>query len=390
MEVITTTAGLEELCAALAQNPFITVDLEFLRERHYYAQLCLIQLGSAERCAVVDPLAEGIDLRPFFDLMTTPGVTKVFHSGRQDIEIIYNLCGKIPAPLFDTQVAAMVTGFGESISYENLVAHLLRIRLDKTNRLSDWSKRPLTESQLAYALSDVTHLVHIYQQLSEKLASLGRVEWIAEEMEILSNPATYEVKPEEAWLKIKHRSHNARFLTVLRELAAWRELRSQRKDTPRQSYIKDDMLLAVCAANPETKEQLCQIRNLRKDIAAGKLGDEIMAVLEYCRTIPESSYVIPPKIKDLPDKSSALYELLKLLLKITSQQEGVVARLIASDDDLHALSVFRDKNNPVLSGWRYELFGRRADALRKGMLSISFNPETRRIEINIQPDRQSR
>lgn len=389
MEVITTTAGLQELCAALTQNPFITVDLEFLREHHYYAKLCLIQLGSANRCAIVDPLAEGLDLRPFFNLMTAPTVTKVFHSGRQDIEIIYNLCGKIPAPLFDTQVAAMVAGFGESISYENLAAHLLRVRLDKTNRLSDWSKRPLSESQLAYALSDVTHLVHIYEQLSQKIDSLGRAEWISDEMKTLSNPATYEVKPEEAWLKIKHRSHNARFLTILRELAAWRELRSQRKDLPRQSYIKDDMLLAVCAANPETKEQLCQIRNLRKDLAAGKLGDEIMAVLEYCRSIPEEAYVTPPKIKELPDKSSALYELLKLLLKITSQQEGVVARLIASDDDLHALSVFRDKDNPVLSGWRYELFGRHADALRKGLLSISFNPETRRIEIDTRTDGQS-
>lgn len=381
MEVITDTPSLHELCTSLAQHPFVTVDLEFLRERHYYAQLCLIQLGSNDRCAVVDPLAEGIDLEPFFALMTNPQVVKVFHSGRQDIEIIYNLSGKIPAPLFDTQVAAMVTGFGESISYENLVAHLLRLKLDKTNRLSDWSKRPLSESQLAYALSDVTHLVHIYEKLNQRLDSLGRRDWISEEMELLSRPSTYEVNPEEAWQRIKHRSHNAHFLTLLKELAAWRERRSQRKNTPRQSYIKDDMLLAVCAANPETKEQLCQIRTLRKDLATGKLGDEMLEVLNYCRQIPESEYVTPPKIKDLPDKSSALYELLKLLLKIISQQEGVVARLIASDDELHALSSFKDKNNPVLTGWRYEIFGRQADELRRGRTVIAYNPENKRIEL---------
>ncbi len=380
MEVITDTATLENLCQDLAKNSFVTVDLEFLREHHYYAQLCLIQLGSETRCAIVDPLAKDLNLSAFFELMQNKKVIKVFHSGRQDIEIIYNLSGKIPAPLFDTQVAAMVTGFGEAISYENLVSHLLHIKLDKTNRLSDWSKRPLTDSQLAYALSDVTHLVNIYKKLADKLTSLNRQEWIAEEIQILSSPETYQVNPQEAWLKIKHRSHNAHFLTILKELAAWREERSQRKNTPRQSYLKDDMLLSICTVNPQTKEELSQIRNLRKDIVSGKLGDEIMDVLERCRHIPESEYVIPPKIKELPDKSSSLYELLKLLLKIISQQEGVVARLIASDENLHGLSTFKDANNPILSGWRYEIFGHRADDLRQGKIAICYNPETRQIE----------
>ncbi len=380
MEVITDTAALENLCKDLAKNSFVTVDLEFLREHHYYAQLCLIQLGSETRCAIVDPLTKDLNLSAFFELMQNSSVTKVFHSGRQDIEIIYNLSGKIPEPLFDTQVAAMVTGFGEAISYENLVSHLLHIKLDKSNRLSDWSKRPLTDSQLNYALSDVTHLVNIYKELEKKLTSLSRQEWITEEMQILSSPETYRVNPQEAWQKIKHRSHNAHFLTILKELAAWREERAQRKNTPRQSYLKDDMLLSICTVNPQTKEELSQIRNLRKDIVSGKLGDEIIDVLEHCRHIPESEYVIPPKIKELPDKSSSLYELLKLLLKIISQQEGVVARLIATDENLHALSVFKDKDNPILSGWRHQIFGRQADDLRNGKIAICYNPKTKQIE----------
>ena len=380
MEVITDTAALENLCKDLAKNSFVTVDLEFLREHHYYAQLCLIQLGSETRCAIVDPLAKDLNLSAFFELMQNSSVTKVFHSGRQDIEIIYNLSGKIPEPLFDTQVAAMVTGFGEAISYENLVSHLLHIKLDKSNRLSYWSKRPLTDSQLNYALSDVTHLVNIYKELEKKLTSLSRQEWITEEMQILSSPETYRINPQEAWQKIKHRSHNAHFLTILKELAAWREERAQRKNTPRQSYLKDDMLLSICTVNPQTKEELSQIRNLRKDIVSGKLGDEIMDVLEHCRHIPESEYVIPPKIKELPDKSSSLYELLKLLLKIISQQEGVVARLIATDENLHALSVFKDKDNPILSGWRHQIFGHQADDLRNGKIAICYNPKTKQIE----------
>ncbi len=382
MELITQTSELKTLCNELNNCEFITVDLEFLREHHYYAKLCLIQIGSAKRCVIIDPLAPNLDLHPFFELMQNPNVIKVFHSCRQDIEIIYNLSGKIPTPLFDTQIAAMALGYGESVSYESLVVHILHKQLDKTNRLSDWSKRPLSESQLRYALSDVTHLLEIYQHLNFELQSSNRSEWIADEMMIISNPSTYEIKPEDAWMKIKHRSHNAHFLTLLRELAAWRERRSQHKNTPRQSYIKDDMLLNICAANPQTKEELCQIRNLRHDIASGKLGDEIISVLNHCCKIPKEEYVIPPKFKDFPDKSSALFELLKLLLKIISQQEGVVAKLIASDENLHSLTIFEDENNPVLIGWRYEIFGKHALDLRSGNISISYNPQNKKIDIN--------
>lgn len=389
MEVIATTTELENLCQDLSKHPFVTVDLEFLREHTYYAQLCLIQIGSHSRCAIVDPLAQGIDLSPFFALMTNPNVVKVFHSGRQDVEIIYNLSHQIPNPIFDTQIAGMVTGFGESISYENLVNHILHKKLDKSNRLSDWSKRPLNKSQLEYAISDVTHLVPIYEYLKEKIEALGRTEWIKEELDILSNPETYEVIPSDAWQRIKHRSHNAYFLTTLRELAAWRELRAQRKNTPRQSFIKDDILLTICAANPKSKEDLFQIRNLRKDIAQGRIGDEIVEVLNHAQAIPEAEYVKPPKLKDLPDKSSSLFELFKLLLKIISQEQGIVSRLLASDDDLRGLSVFKDKNNPVLKGWRLETFGKAALALRAGELSICFNPQAKNIVFSHNAQAQS-
>ena len=381
MQLITQNEELENFCNAVSTQEFITVDLEFLRERHYYAQLCLIQVGSLNGCAIIDPFADGINLEPFFVLMQNPNVLKVFHSARQDIEIIFHLSGKIPFPLFDTQIAAMALGYGEAISYEGLVAHVLHRGLDKTNRLSDWSKRPLSEAQLQYALSDVTHLIEIYSTLSQQLKKQQREDWIKEEMDILLSPKTYEVNPDEVWMKIRHRSHSAHFLTLLRELAAWREKRSQLKNTPRQSYIKDDMLLNICAVNPQNKDQLCQIRNLRADIAKGKLGDEIIEVLRYCQTIPEKDYVDPPKFKELPDKSNALYELLKVLLRIISQQEKVVPRLIASDEDLHLLAAFKDEKNPLLEGWKYQIFGRHALLLREGKISISYNPKTKLVEL---------
>lgn len=382
MLLITQTNELEAFCNSISNQEFVTIDLEFLREHHYYAQLCLIQVGSNNGCAIIDPLSEEINLKPFFALMQNPNIIKVFHSARQDIEIIFHHSGQIPSPVFDTQIAAMALGYGEAISYEGLVTHILHRSLDKTNRLSDWSKRPLSDSQLQYALSDVTHLLEIYSYLSQQLKKKGREDWIKEEMNILLSPSTYENNPYEAWTKIKHRSHSAHFLTLLRELAAWREKRSQNKNTPRQSYIKDDMLLNICAATPKTKEQLCQIRNLRPDVAKGKLGDEILAVLDFCQTIPESEYVVPPKFKDLPDKSNALYELLKLLLKIISQQEKVVSRLIASDEDIHLFAAYKDTDNPILQGWRYDIFGRHAILLREGKTSIKYNPQNNTIELN--------
>lgn len=380
MKVIENTAALEQFCNALAAHEFITVDLEFLREKSYYAKLCLIQVGSVSECAIIDPLAPGISLSPFFALMQNPAVLKVFHSGRQDIEIIYNLSSKIPTPVFDTQIAGQVTGFGEAVSYENMVKHILHIELDKTNRLSDWSCRPLKEDQLKYALADVTHLVHIYEYLRDQLQKNGRGSWLEEEMQQLCSPQTYTVNPMDAWQRIKHRSHNARFLTILRELAAWREARSQRRNTPRQSLIKDDMLLQIAAVCPSDKEELCALRNMRPEIGSGKLGDEILEVLAHAVTLPKSAYVTPPREKELPGLTNALYEFLKMLLKIKSQQEGVIGRLIATDDDLKLFARRHDAKVPFLKGWRREIFGNDALALCRGELYLAYNPASGQID----------
>ena len=380
MRLIDTNQALTEFCQELINEPFIAVDLEFLREKTYYAKLCLIQVASPNHAAIIDPLAE-IDLSAFFALMKNPNITKVFHSGRQDIEIIYNQSGFIPEPLFDTQIAAQVCGFGEAVSYENLVKSVLGIQLDKSSRLSDWSLRPLDTKQLEYALSDVTHLVNIYTFLQNKLSETGRLHWLDEEIAILKSPDTYIVRPEDAWQKIRHRSHNSKVLTLLRELAAWRERRAQNKNTPRQSIIKDDCLINIAAACPTSKEELEKIRNIRKDVASGKLGDEILEIINIALQIPSSAYIKPEHDKPLPNGANALYELLRMLLKIRAPEQGVVAKLIASDEDLKNFAVSANENNPILKGWRLEIFGTDALALRKGELSITYNPSKHNIEL---------
>lgn len=381
MKIINNTAELISFCQSISHEDFITIDLEFLREKTYYAKLCLIQVASLNDAAIIDPLAKDLELEAFYALLHKPEIVKVFHSGRQDIEILYNMAGFIPAPLFDTQIAAQVCGFGESISYENLVKNILNVELDKSCRLSNWSLRPLDHNQLEYALSDVTHLVHIYEHLRDRLKESGRLHWLDEEVEILKNPDTYVVTPEDAWQRIKHRSHNPRFLTILRELAAWREKRAQHKDLPRQNIIKDDCLLNLAALCPSSREELEQIRNIRSDILGGKLAIEIIDVINQAKQIPPAQFVKPEREKPLSIGVSALYELLKLLLKIRSQEKGVVAKLIASDDDLKAFASFLDKGNPLLKGWRLEIFGKEALDLRDGNLSISYNKDTQSIDI---------
>lgn len=375
INLIDRTEKLEEFCSSLENKSFITIDLEFMREKTYYAELCLIQVGAEDEAAIIDPLSSKLKLEPFFKILDNQSIIKVFHSGRQDIEILYNLTGKIPTPLFDTQIAAMVCGYGESAGYESLVKGILKIDLDKSSRCSNWELRPLDEKQLQYALSDVTHLVNLYKHFKEKLAETGRESWLESELDTLRNPKTYDVDPYEIWHKIRHRSHNAKILTVLRELAAWREKRAKSKNTPRQSIIKDDMLANIAAIFPQTVEELLQIRNMRKDVAQGKLGAEILEVLERCKHIPTSEYVNPEKDKPLSSGAQALYELLKLLLKIRSQEQGVVAKLIASEEDLKQLASFKDDGCPTLSGWRYDIFGKDAIELRNGNVCISYDKQ---------------
>ncbi|MFV0626708.1 MAG: ribonuclease D [Alphaproteobacteria bacterium] len=382
MNVIDKTENLVEFCSRLKNKEFITVDLEFLREKTYYAKLCLIQVGSFDDCAIIDPLSNDLDLEPFFEILFDKKIVKVFHSCRQDVEIIFNLTNKIPEPIFDTQIAAMVCGFGESVSYETLVNKIVKQELDKTSRLSNWALRPLSEKQLQYALSDVTHLRNVYINLKQKLEETERLHWLDEEMEILKKPETYSINPNDVWQKIKHRSHNVRFLTILRELAAWREKRCQRKNTLRQSLIKDEVLLNIVAIAPTTMEELSEIRNIRKDVLSGKLAEEILEVMVAAKKIKPEKYVVLPKEENNKNFSVALYELLKMLLKIVSQEEGVVAKLIATDDNLRDLSSLKDEDNPVLKGWRKKIFGTQALELREGKISIKYNKDKKTIDIS--------
>ena len=377
MQLINTTADLEALCARFGEQPFVTVDLEFIREKTYFPQLCLIQTAAADEAAIIDPLAEGLDLAPFFRLMNNPAVTKVFHSCRQDVEIIYELSGIIPQPLFDTQVAAMVCGFGESISYERLVKALLGIDLDKTDRLSNWMLRPLDVHQLEYALGDVTHLVKIYELLRQEMQNKNRLHWVDEEDRVLACPQTYVIPPLEAWRKIRHRSHSCKVLSALRDLAAWREVRARHKNVPRQSIVKDETLVMIATARPQNQEQLLQIRGIRKDLASGKLAEEMIEVLQHVKT--DNKILL--ELGNEPIKcDNSLVELFKMLLKIVSQKEGVVARLIASEEHLQKLAAGMDENNPTLTGWRRDIFGAKALELRSGKLSIRYNPQKHCVE----------
>jgi ribonuclease D len=265
MTLLTTTAELQELCVALAREPFVAIDTEFMRDRTYFPKLCLIQLAGEERHVAVDPLASGLDLKPLFGLLADPAVVKVFHAARQDIEIFYNLTGRVPAPLFDTQLAAMVCGYGEEVGYETLVAHLAKARIDKSSRFTDWERRPLSAQQLAYALADVTHLRVVYQKLKQRLEETGRSSWVAQELAGLSNPATYQQPPEEAWKRLKVRSRDPRFLAIVQALAAWRERTAQERDLPRNRVLRDDLLLEVAANRPITLEQLMKLRRINLD-----------------------------------------------------------------------------------------------------------------------------
>lgn len=380
MKIIETTEQLNDFCALLAKQKFITVDLEFHREKTYYAKLGLIQVACITDEAVIDPLAPGIDLNSFFEILKNPQIVKIFHSCRQDIEILYLMTGFIPAPLFDTQIAAQVCGMGSCVSYENIVKNILNIDLDKSSRLTNWCNRPLTAKQLEYAVSDVTHLIRIYLNIQKQLKEKGREHWIDDEIQALLSPETYIVSPADAWRKIKHHSHNPKYLTLLRDLAQWRELRAQNKNVPRQTIIKDDCLLNIAASRPRSVEELGQIRSMRKDIMNGRLAQELVDIVNAAEKYTNADYVRLPKEKKTPVNES-LYELLKLLLNIKSSGEGVAPHLIASDDELKALAAGEEQNLPFLKDWRYEIFGKEALKLKNGKLSIRYNQENKTIEL---------
>lgn len=370
--IISDNMKLEEFCAPLHKADFITVDTEFLREKTYYPKLCLIQISGPDgMAAAIDPLAQDIALDPVFDLLFDESLLKVFHSARQDLEIFYNLTGKIVRPVFDTQIAAMVCGYGDQVGYEALIRNIIGAQIDKSSQFTNWSNRPLSEKQLDYALADVTHLCGAYRHLREKLAENGRTEWVFEEEEILSDPATYANPPERAWERIKVKSPKPRTLAVLKELAAWREEEAQKRDIPKGWILRDDTLADMAAQAPKDVSALKKIRGISADMAAGSRGKRLLELIGKALQSPPGSWPVPKKKKPLPPDSTACLDALKMLLKINAGQNGVAPRLLASQKDLEDL-VQKEKtlDSPLLKGWRYEIFGRDALALQNGDLAI--------------------
>ena len=370
MQLIATTQDLTALCRRLASHPYITVDTEFLRETTFWPKLCVVQLASDDEAVAVDALAEGIDLQPLFDLMADPRVIKVFHAARQDVEIFWNLAKLVPMPLFDTQVAAMVCGFGDQISYSDLVQTVVKIQLDKSSRFTDWSRRPLSEAQVAYAIADVTHLRDVYTFLLAKLEKSDRVGWLSDEMGTLTASSTYEQHPDRAWERFRNRARKARDLAVLMELAAWREAEAQGRDVPRSRVLKDDVMIEVALSAPRSEEALGDLRAFPKGMERSKAGGEILAAIE--RGLARDPKTLPKIERDRRQAGGgATVELLKVLLRQVSETHGVAAKMIATVDDLEAIALDDKAGVGALSGWRRELFGAKALELKYGRLALT-------------------
>ncbi|MBI4184286.1 MAG: ribonuclease D [Proteobacteria bacterium] len=375
MRLIAETEELAAFCRSIARAPYIAVDTEFMRERTYWPVLCLVQIaapGPAEdKAAAIDTIAPGLALDPLVELLARPDLVKVFHAARQDIEIFFRLTGRIPAPIFDTQVAAMVCGFGDSVAYDTLAARLAGARIDKTMRFADWSKRPLGERQLAYALADVTHLCTVYERLEKMLAKNGREGWLDEEMAQLTDPATYAFDPDQAWRRLKTRSSNRRFLAVLREVAAWREREAQRRDLPRNRVLRDDALMDVAAHAPGTAEELMRARGVGRNFAARDQGASLLAAIARANALPLEACPEPEPTLEVSRHLAPLVDLLKVLLKLQSAEHGVAHRLIASAEDLERIALDDEAEVPALHGWRRRAFGDAALALKHGRLALA-------------------
>jgi ribonuclease D len=377
--LVTTTADLADLCRRLASEEFVTVDTEFMRERTYWPELCVVQLGGEGEVAVVDALAPGLDLAPLGALLADTAVAKVFHAARQDVEIFLLRFGAVPAPLFDTQVAAMVAGFGDQVSYDALCRAMAGVSIEKAHRFSDWSARPLSASQIAYAAADVTHLRRVYAALRERLSRDGRLDWVAEEMAALRDPAAYRVDPDTAWERLKARTHNRRALAVLRAAAAWREREAQRVNIPRQRLVRDETLLELAATAPTTPAELARARGVSEGFARGRSGAGLLAAIETAKALPESLLPQPPQDRRGPAPSPALVALLKVLLAAKSEEHEVAPRLLASGEELDRLATEDAPEVPALHGWRREVFGEAALALKRGRLALGV--DGRRVKL---------
>ncbi len=370
MEPITTTKELSAACARLAKHEFITVDTEFLRETTYFPILCVVQMASTDEAVVVDAVAEGIDLAPFYKLMANEKVLKVFHAARQDIEIVWHRAKLIPHPVFDTQVAAMVLGYGDSISYDQLVQRITGDALDKSHRFTDWKRRPLTAAQLKYAISDVTHLRDVYLALSADIEKRKRQDWVRDEMKVLTSPDTYRMEPETAWQRLKTRARKPKELAVLMEVAAWREREAQARDVPRGRVIKDEVVGDIAVQAPTTAEKLGALRSLPKGFERSKWGHDILEAVKR-------GLARDPKLLPLMERTkngmngAATVELLKVLLRMTAERNGVAAKVIATVDDLERIAADDAADVPALKGWRREMFGEKALALKAGKLALA-------------------
>lgn len=371
MTLITESGVLAAFCARQTSASYVAVDTEFLRDTSYWPKLCLVQVAGPQDSAVIDVLAPDLDIAPLLELMRQTEVIKAFHSARQDLEIFFNLMGEVPAPLFDTQVAAMVCGFGDSIGYDALARRLTGTRIDKGSRFTDWSHRPLTKRQIDYALSDVVHLRPIYEQLVAQLAQNGRAHWLEDEMAVLSASETYLLEPRRAWRRLKLRSTDRRFLAIVRELAAWRESEAQTRDVPRNRIIKDEQILDIAAHRPQGAEQLARTRGLNQNIAKGRIGQAILEAVKTGLAVPEDDCpTFTPKAV-LPQGLGPLVELLKVLLKMTCERHKVAQKLVASSADLEQMAADDDAPVPALAGWRREVFGEHALALKHGRIALS-------------------
>ncbi|BBF82357.1 ribonuclease D [Asticcacaulis excentricus] len=372
MPTITTTAALTDFCAKIASAPFITVDTEFMRETTYWPKLCLIQAASEEHAGIIDPLSPDLDLKPFLDLLTDPAILKVFHACRQDVEIFNNL-GAMPAPVFDTQVAAMAAGFGDQVAYDSLVRQVIKVDIDKGSRFTDWSRRPLSEQQLQYALGDVTHLAKLYPKLVEKLKAQNRYEWVAAEMADLTDPKLYNTSPDDAWRRLRPRKPSLKYMAVFKEVAAWRERVAQERDQPRGRILKDEGVDEIATQLPTDAAAFDRLRSTPKGFGASKFGIELCEVIQTALAEPEK---YAPKVDKAPPPvqvPASVVELLKVLLRVRCEDEGVAPKLIASVADLEKIALDDKANVPALEGWRRKVFGDDAIKLKKGELALVLN-----------------
>jgi ribonuclease D len=377
--LITTTEALAELCERLRQERFVTVDTEFMRERTYWPELCVVQLAGTSDVAVVDAEAEGIDLSPLGALLADQAVMKVFHAARQDIEIFVLKFGDVPRPLFDTQVAAMVAGFGDQAGYDALVSALTGGSIDKSHRFSDWSARPLSPAQITYAAADVTWLRGVYEKLLARLERDGRVDWVTEEMAVLSDPATYRPDPETMWERLRPRSTNRRYLGLVRAIAAWREREAQRVNIPRQRLLKDETVLEIAATAPDSADALSRGRGISRGFAEGRTGASLLAAIAAAVALPEEALPEAPRGRDGPRPSPALVSLLKVLLAAKCEQHNVAPKLLASSEDIDRLATEDAPDIQALHGWRHTVYGADAMALKAGQIALGV--DGRRIRI---------